>query len=133
MDLNDLKNNPEQIKNLIDILSSLLPDSDVKPKTKAKKKTTKKTNPGSSAIKTNRSKARSDGINMFDSMREKNSHKEDIEIDKKLNRYPPTERARPIEQIAVQCRCCGKKEKINRGLLIEKDRYKCNKCSISAG
>jgi hypothetical protein len=132
MDLNDLKNNPEQIKNLIDILSSLLPDNDSKPK--VKKQTPKKTNTSRpSAIKTNKSKAKSDGINIFDSMREKDAHKEDTEIDKKLNRYPPTERARPIEQIAVQCRCCGRKEKINRGLLIEKDRYKCNKCSISAG
>lgn len=130
MDLNDLTNNPEQIKSLIAILSSLLPDTD-KPQSKPKKKSANK--PNKPSVKTNKSKARADGTNIFDSMREKDAHKEDSEIDKKLNRYPPTERNRPFDYLTVQCRCCGKKEKINPGLLMEKDRYKCNKCAIAAG
>jgi hypothetical protein len=129
MDLNDLK--PDQIKDIINILSKLLPNEEATSNKVTQKRKSKPKQ--SSAIKTNKSKAKSDGINFFDTMREKDSHKEDTIIDQKLNRYPPTERNRHFESITVQCRCCGRKEKINPGLLIEQDRYKCNKCSISAG
>jgi len=129
MDLNDLK--PDQIKDLISILSKLLPNEEVKPNQTTKKRQNKPKQ--SNSIKTNKSKAKSDGVNFFDTIKEKDSHKEDSIIDQKLNRYPPTERNRPFENITLQCRCCGKKEKISPGLLIEHDRYKCNKCAISAG
>lgn len=129
MDLNDLK--PDQIKDLISILSKLLPNEEAKAQKTTKQRKTKPKQ--SRTIKTNKSKAKSDGVNFFDTMREKDSHKEDTMIDQKLNKYPPTERNRQFEYITVQCRCCGKKEKINPGLLIEQDRYKCNKCAISAG
>jgi hypothetical protein len=139
MELEDLKNNPEQIKLLISALSSLLPSdtSEDKPQskqTKNKKKSQKpEPSPPKSAIRTARGKARGSGSNKFDSMSERNLHKEDSLIDQKLSKFPPTERTRQFEYVQVQCRCCGKKEMANPGLLIELDRYKCNKCSISAG
>ena len=134
MDLNDLKNNPDQIKSLIAMLSSLLPD-ETENKTVKRKRTTKTKSipPNNKDIKNHKTKAKGNGSNIFDSMVEKQSHKEDSIIDKKLNLYPPTERNRQFEYVTVQCRCCGKKEKVNPGLLTEKDRYKCNKCAISAG
>lgn len=136
MDLDSLKNNPEQIKLLISVLSSLLPSetTEDKPQPKAKKKKQKAPEPTTnSAIRTARGKAQGSGSNKFDSMTERNLHKEDTLIDKKLSKFPPTERTRQFEYIQVQCRCCGKKEMANPGLLLEPDRYKCNKCSISAG
>lgn len=133
MDLENLKNNPEQIKLLINLLSSLLPED--KPVKKAATKKTKNSNnnPTVSKIKTVRGKTKASGNNKFDSMPERNAHKEDVEIDKKLIRYPPTERSRPVSLVSLRCRCCGKTEKVNPGLVLEADRYKCNKCSISAG
>jgi hypothetical protein len=66
MDLENLKNNPEQIKGLIALLSSLLPDTneeeDIVPKL-------------NSNIKTNKSKAKGSSINLFDKMSEKISIK----------------------------------------------------------
>lgn len=139
MEIDDLKNNPEQIKLLISVLSSLLPDAkpeSEKPKTKRKsKKDTAKAADSVSKpnIRTARGKTQGSGTNKFDSMSERNLHKEDVMIDKKLSKFPPTERTRQFEHIQVQCRCCGKKEMVNLGLLLEVDRYKCNKCAISAG
>lgn len=142
MELDDLKNNPEQIKLLISVLSSLLPSEQLDnanstpstPTKKTKKTTKQKTNDApTSSIRTARGKARGSGSNKFDAMSERNLHKEDTLIDKKLSKFPPTERTRQFEYIQVQCRCCGRKETVNPGLLLEIDRYKCNKCAISAG
>lgn len=73
-------------------------------------------------------------INKFDSMREKNLHKEDVEIDKALSRYPPTNRSREFSMIDATCRVCGKKEQINPALLYDApNRYKCNRCSKEPG
>lgn len=61
-------------------------------------------------------------------------HKEDIAIDKLLNKNPPTKRSRKFNLVKVQCRVCGKQEQINPSLLYEsQDRYKCNKCCSSPG
>jgi hypothetical protein len=137
MELDDLKNNPEQIKLLISVLSSLLPsettETKTSPKTKKKTKKQEDNNVPKSNIRTARGKTRGSGTNKFDTMTEKNLHKEDTLIDKKLSKFPPTERTRQFEYVQVQCRCCGKKEMANPGLLLEVDRYKCNKCAISAG
>jgi hypothetical protein len=66
-------------------------------------------------------------------MPERNMHKSDTKIDKKLNKYPPTPRNRPFKAIDVVCRICGKKESVNPKIIPESaDRYKCNKCSSSA-
>jgi len=122
MDLNNL--NPEQIKSLIGLLSALLPTEE-KHESDVPNKPTK--------LKTARSRTKGSSTNKFDKMPERNSHKADVEIDKKLIKYPPTERSRHFQYIEVKCRCCGKTEKVSPALVMEKDRYKCNKCSISAG
>ena len=73
-------------------------------------------------------------VNKFDNMREKNLHKEDVEIDKVLSRYPPTNRSREFSMIDVTCRVCGRKEEINPALLYDApNRYKCNRCSKEPG
>jgi hypothetical protein len=72
--------------------------------------------------------------NKFSDMPEKNMHKEDIAIDKKLAVHPPVPRARQFASVDVQCRVCGRKETVNPVLLPDSvERYKCNKCSSSAG
>jgi hypothetical protein len=133
MDLDKLKNNPEQVKLLISLLASLLPDEDNMEQPKSKK--TKKSDhiEPQHNLKVVRGKAKSSGVNYFDSMKEKHAHKEDIEIDKKLCKYPPTERRPKAVPVTIQCRSCGKKEKVSSSLVFDQERYKCNKCSSSSG
>lgn len=71
--------------------------------------------------------------NKFLKMSEYKGHREDIEIDKKLAKLPPTERTRQAAMIDVSCRVCGKKEKVNANYVDSPERYKCNKCSTAAG
>lgn len=126
---------PEKIKALIDILQSMLVSStddtavEVEPEPiMAKQKTTKKIK--SSSKRT----SKSNFVNKFDSMPEKNLHKEDVLIDKKLCVKPPVARARHFEFIDATCRVCRKTESINPAILTDSiDRYKCNKCSTSPG
>ena len=66
--------------------------------------------------------------NLFESMIEKDMHKSDIAIDKKLCSQPPTVRARPVSMIDAQCCICGKRETVSKRLLIDGGRYKCNNC-----
>jgi lysyl-tRNA synthetase class I len=122
--------NPEVIKQLIASLQTLLPPED-KPKEKKPAK-------NSHNIKTKTTKSgrqnTEEATNKFLDMPEKNMHKSDSKIDKKLNRYPPTPRNRPYQSIEVRCRSCGKTESVNPKILPESaDRYKCNKCSSSPG
>lgn len=113
----------DDIKQLIAILqrglendnSDDIEEIQTKPKKKTSKKTTKKSK------------------NLFDSMSESRMHKEDIEIDKKLRVSPPTERSRSYKPVEVRCRVCGKTEVIDPSLVESIERYKCNKCSSSAG
>lgn len=72
-------------------------------------------------------------INKFESMAEFTMCKEDIEIDKKIRKPPPSARNREFDPVKVQCRVCGKKEKIAPSLVESIERYKCNKCSTGAG
>lgn len=130
MDLDNLKNNPDQIKMLISVLQELLPKTE--PEKKTKKKTTKNKF-GNSNIRTANSKTKSTGKNYFDEMPEKDRHKEDTEIDKKLQRYPPTERRSEIQLVSVKCRSCGKSEKVSPSFIFDANRYKCNACSSNAG
>lgn len=122
--------NNDDIKQLISILQKgLLPETsniDDKPTTKSVKK---------SKIKTKKTKTvNSDTGNKFVSLGFHNLHKEDIAIDRALNKNPPTPRNRQFQTINVQCRVCGRKESINPSLLYESpDRYKCNRCSSSPG
>lgn len=71
--------------------------------------------------------------NKFNSMAEFNMCKEDIEIDKKIRKPPPSARNRPFDFIKVQCRVCGKSEKVAPSLVETIERYKCNKCATGAG
>ena len=131
MDLNELKNNPEQIKLLIDVLQSLLPSNNqTNDKTKSKAQKKRKSN----NIKSKKLDRQNNEDNKFLSMGVKDLHKEDTIIDKALRKFPPTPRNRSFKPISVICRSCGKKELVNPVLIHDSaDRYKCNKCSSSAG
>jgi hypothetical protein len=123
--------NNDDIKQLINILQrGLINDepeitnqdavgtSDTKP-TRQKKKMAKKT---------------TDSYNKFETMPEKNMHKDDTRIDKMLNKHSPTQRSREFNTIDVACRVCGRKETINSALAYDSgNRYKCNKCSRVPG
>lgn len=71
--------------------------------------------------------------NLFEKMPEFKMHKKDVEIDRKLRQAPPTERSRNYTPIKLYCRVCHKEELVNPALVESADRYKCNKCSTSAG
>lgn len=115
--------NQDDIKALISILQKGLENDDepqvaTKPKKPRAKRTKKKVE--------NRE-------NKFLSMKEKDMHKKDVLIDKKLNVSPPTERSRQFNPVKVQCVVCGKKETVSPTLMKDRSRYKCNKCSAAAG
>ena len=115
---------PNQIKQMIAMLKQMLPEEDATEQQPIQK---------SSPIQTRDRKPRQTE-NKFESMMEKNLHKEDIEIDKKLKKYDPTPRIRAFDPLKVVCRVCGKQENINPSLLTDTvDRYKCNNCARSAG
>ena len=70
-------------------------------------------------------------INLFNSMPEKNHHKEDVEIDKKLAVQPPSNRSRKLSLIDVRCRACDKTEAISASLIPQEiERYICNRCQV---
>jgi hypothetical protein len=125
MDL-DIKN-PEQIKALIEMLQSLLP-------TESSDKL-ENTEIAESKIKTKtRRSGGTNHTNKFLDMPEKDMHKADVRIDKKLSVNPPTPRNRKFSTIEVSCRSCGKKEKVSPQIVPDSlDRYKCNQCSSSGG
>lgn len=121
MDLNI--NNPDQIKALIHILQNMLPKEEIE-----------ESKPNKIKTKTRSSKQEKSN-NKFLDMPERNMHKSDSAIDKKLSINPPTPRTRKFEPITVKCRVCGKSEKVSPRMLADSDsdRYKCNKCSALAG
>lgn len=127
MDLKKLAKDPAKIQELISLLSSLLPDeSDAE-----ESEQTETDNPiKESSRKFNNKNKR---LNKFSDMPEANMHKEDILIDKKLCKYPPTIRNRPVDFVEVTCRVCNKKEKISANMVDSRERYKCNNCSTSPG
>lgn len=85
------------------------------------------------SIPTNKTNKKSKFKNLFEDMTEASMHKDDIEIDRKLKKFPPTRRSRNYNPISVKCRSCGKQEEVSPALIESVDRYKCNKCSTSAG
>ncbi len=126
MDLNF--NNPEQIKQLISLLQQMLSSNDNKTKDDEED--------FESPIKTKstRSSKNKNRKNKFLDMQEKNMHREDIAIDKKLAISSPTPRSREFTAIEVRCRSCGKKEKVSPAIVPDSvDRYKCNNCSTTPG
>ena len=115
----------DDIKALIAILQKGLTDDNDSSITQPVKRTTKtKTTPKPKVKKSS---------NKFDKMAEFNMCKEDVEIDQKIRKPPPSARNRPFDFVKVQCRVCGKKDKIAPSLIETTDRYKCNKCSTGAG
>ena len=123
--------NNDDIKQLIAILQRGLEseqtteDSEAEPIKAAPKKKTSNRTSGSTKKKS--------FVNKFDRMAEFNMCKEDVEIDKKIRKPPPSERKPPFEYVKVQCRVCGKKEKVAPTLVESIERYKCNKCATGAG
>lgn len=113
MDISELaKQDPEKIKQLISLLSSLVENTE----------DIKHTNKN---IKTN---------NKFCDMAEFTMHKDDVQIDKQLHsKNINVSRNRPANIIDARCRMCGKTEKINPSIIGNMERYKCNKCSATPG
>jgi hypothetical protein len=129
MDLNKLSENPEQIHQLISLLKQLLPkdgEEDIETKEDFV-----------SPIKTRGSRKIQKGQrpNKFVDMPEKNMHKDDSAVDKILSKMPPVARSREFTPVQVKCRICGETEEVSPSLITSdsKNRYKCNKCSTSAG
>jgi hypothetical protein len=133
MDLKDLLNNPEQIKNLITVLQSLLPDEKAETKeeiSSVESEDTQLTN----SIRTKNKRLPAQSGNKFEKMSEFHMHKDDNLIDEKLAKHPPVARTREYEPVSVKCRVCGKTENINPALVHDSpSRYKCNNCSTNAG
>lgn len=131
MDLSELGNNPEQIKQLIGLLQKLLPENNGNDSSNEQE-----AEESASVMRTRGQKSRSKTkqTNKFLTMREKDMHKDDIRIDKLLCKNGPVARTRDFSLIKVTCRVCGKTEEINPVLLFDApNRYKCNNCSTSAG
>ena len=117
----------EDIKQLIAILQRGLVDDNADDAPPTPKKT--KGRPKDTATKQEKPKR----INKFDQMAESRMHKEDVAIDKKLNRTAPTPRRDPFKPLSVSCRVCGRTETVDPSMIEGIDRYKCNKCASSAG
>lgn len=115
---------PDQIKQMIELLQSMLPDEQKQYKISNNKNTSKH-----NSKKQNKKQYK----NKFDEMMESSLHKEDKKIDEMLSIHPPTPRTRKFDPVEATCRICGKNEKINPIFLDAQDRYKCNACSRSSG
>ena len=129
---------PNDFKQLIGLLQKLVEKTSETPETKQESTSENLENVSTKPIKQRKSKVvdssrQKSFTNKFLEMRESSMHKEDIEIDKKLQKFPPTQRARKFQAIDVICRVCGKKEHVSPSLVESRDRYKCNKCSSSPG
>lgn len=136
MDLNELSKNPQQIQQLIDMLQALLPQEtvDVNKQTPAPNQIKTKSRKRISSTSKTTNDQSNQFHNKFSDMPEFAMHKEDIAVDKLLNKHPPAARTRKFSTIEVTCRVCGKKERISPSLLMESAaRYKCNNCSTQAG
>jgi hypothetical protein len=135
--INDLLKNPDQIKQMIGLLSALLEtantnassigtdiETEAKPKPlQSKEFNTKETK-----------KKKTTRENKFLSMPEAAMYKEDPELAQKLYKQPPVARSRKPQMVSVTCRVCGKQEKVQSSLLYGGiDRFKCNKCSTTPG
>lgn len=133
---------PNDFKQLLNILQKLVVQSasddaendkndekDEEVSQVSKKTTKKRKNSNTNNTKVKKKKF----TNKFLSMKECSMHKSDVEIDKKLRKYPPTERARNFEYVKVRCRVCGKNDSVSPALAESGDRYKCNNCSTSPG
>lgn len=137
--INDLLKNPEQIKQMIGLLSTLLEaasgqsgnDAGTSQHTDTHSVQLDKNSNDRFSRKINK---KEDRENKFLSMPEATMHKEDPEIVKKLYKQPPISRSRKNQTIKARCRVCGKEEKVQSSLLYGGvERFKCNKCSTTPG
>lgn len=122
---------PEQIQAMITMLQGMLPKEDTERKPEESASYSEE-----SAIKTapSRKIQKTPSVNKFDEMMESKLHKADCAIDKKLQQFDPTPRTRAFTPVKVKCRVCGSNDEVNPVLLSDTaERYKCNKCSRSAG
>lgn len=135
MDPKEVLNNPENVKLLINLLQSLLPNEQTEEIKTAVNPPAKTKQPSKIKTKGRQRKSTENEIdNKFASMPEFSMHKEDSSIDKKLSKHPPVARMREFDPVEVVCRVCGKKEIVSPGLVFEgAARYKCNNCSTQAG
>lgn len=139
MEINDILKNTDtkDLKKLISLLQVLVdlnsddeseePEVETKPKKITKAKTSTRTNT------TKKNKKQPEFINKFLDMPEKDMHKDDAGIDKKLNVHPPVVRTRDFDPIQVVCRICNKTEMIPPSLVESVSRYKCNNCAKNPG
>lgn len=134
MDPKEVLNNPENVKLLINLLQSLLPDNHVNEQEPVKTQPVKKSKLKTKSRQRRKSKTDEEFENKFASMPEFSMHKEDTSIDKKLCKHPPVARMREFEPVEVTCRLCGRTEVVSPGLVFEgAARYKCNNCATQAG
>ena len=127
--------NNDDIKQLIAILQRGLTDdtaSDVEPVVKKSSPIKRTKNPSTTTNKKTPT-AKKKYLNKFSKMAEFSMCKEDVEIDKKIRKPPPSERKPAFNFIKVQCRVCGRKDKVAPSLVDSIERYKCNKCATGAG
>lgn len=125
--------NNEDIKQLIEILQrGLTSDEPSDRLSESKKNSSTKSNKTKTNKKSSKNNVIIDSKNKFDKMLEKSMHLEDIEIDRKLCKHPPSLRSREFALTKAICRICGKTDQINPALIHE-GRYKCNQCAREPG
>lgn len=113
--------NPNQIKQMIAMLQSMLPqDQSDEPE-------------ANSVIRSKNIDTKKKRVNKFEQMSEYTMHKDDVAIDQALSKYPPVARNRSYTPLKVVCRVCGRTETVNPAMIDSVERYKCNKCSAMAG
>lgn len=139
MEINDLfKNtNSKDIKKLIALLQVLADASEDEPEQDESEEKPKKVarSKKSTVTKTTgrKDKKESKFVNKFLDMPEKDMHKDDANVDKKLNVHPPVARSRDFDPVQVVCRVCNKTEMIPPSLVESVSRYKCNNCAKNPG
>lgn len=126
--------NQDDIKALIAILQKGLSNEDSVIDEQSRPKTVKKKRAQHQTLKTTKkAKKTKKSTNKFNSMAEMNMHKEDCAFDRKVLKNDPVPRRSAFIPVSARCRVCGKSEKVDPSLVESIDRYKCNKCSSSAG
>lgn len=122
---------PAQIKQMIGMLKSMLPDDATAVKEPQQVVNTAKVVPIRNAGPDFKNKQH---YNKFEDMAEKNMYKQDTEIQKKLSQHDPVPRTRQAQMREAKCRVCGKSETVSAQLLHEgAARYKCNDCARGSG
>jgi hypothetical protein len=138
MSTNNIENilkNPEQIKQMIQMLSGLLETIDNNTEKQISIDEVAESHPKQKQTGTRKNKYQKEKReNKFLSMPEANMHKEDPLIAEKLYKQSPIARTRKSQTIKVKCRICGKEEEVRASLIYGGvERFKCNRCSTTPG